>query len=176
VTRTPKPTGERPARAGRRPRPLLFPNAHRTPRLATNLFTPLTSFVGREEEAEALRRMLHVARLIKLTGPSGVGKTRLAVHVTASMLDTFVDGVRLVELAALNDAARLPHAVAAQLGVSETPGQPDAEALTRAAHTRDPRQLRAPCRSLRPVGRCHAAYLTTTEHRGYQPRAAGHPW
>lgn len=132
----PKPSGERPARAGRRRGPLLFPNAHRTPRLATNLFTPLTSFVGREEEAEALRRMLHVARLITLTGPGGVGKTRLAVHVAASLLDTFVDGVRLVELASLNDAARLPQAAAAQLGVSETPGQPDAEALTRALRGR----------------------------------------
>ena len=101
-----------------------------------SLLAPLTSFVGREKEADALRRLLQTTRLVTLTGPGGVGKTRLALHVAASLLDTFADGVRLVELAALSDAVRLPFAVASQLGVADAPGQSDAEALTGALRGR----------------------------------------
>ncbi len=113
----------------------MFPNAGLRPRApvpSTNLSAPLTSFVGREPEVDALRQLLQTVRLVTLTGPGGVGKTRLALHIAATLLDTFADGVRLVELASLSDAARLPYMVASQLGLGEAPGQSDADTFTRA--------------------------------------------
>jgi predicted ATPase/DNA-binding CsgD family transcriptional regulator len=88
-----------------------------------NLPAPLTSFVGREREIAEVERLLAETRLLTLTGPPGVGKTRLALEVAADVLDAFVDGVWLVELAPLPDPALVPQAVAAPLGVREQPGR-----------------------------------------------------
>ncbi|HET7093306.1 MAG TPA: tetratricopeptide repeat protein, partial [Thermomicrobiales bacterium] len=63
-------------------------------------------------------------RLLTLTGPGGVGKTRLALQAAADVLDEFPGGVYLVELAPLTDAALVPAAIAAALGVREEGGQP----------------------------------------------------
>ncbi len=82
-----------------------------------NLPTPLTSFIGREKErAQVKDILLGPARLVSLTGSGGVGKTRLALQVARDVLDSFPDGVWLVELASLTDAALLPQAVVAALG------------------------------------------------------------
>ena len=67
--------------------------------LPNNLPLQMTSFVGREQEVEDVKRLLGQARLVTLTGPGGSGKTRLALHVAAEMLDSYADGVWLVELA-----------------------------------------------------------------------------
>ncbi|MFC8826313.1 BTAD domain-containing putative transcriptional regulator [Streptomyces sp. NPDC057137] len=67
----------------------------------TNLPTPLTEIVGRDEAAASVRDLLGASRLITLTGPGGVGKTRLAVEVARRSSDAYPDGVWLVELAAL---------------------------------------------------------------------------
>ena len=77
----------------------------RTPRRGA-LPTPLTSFVGRERETQAILDLLRRpgVRLITLTGPSGVGKTRLAMHAAAEATGDFPDGVRFVSLAAIRDA------------------------------------------------------------------------
>jgi hypothetical protein len=97
---------------------------------------PLTSFVGREHEIEALVPLLGgappAARLVTLTGAGGVGKTRLALEVAAELLRarTFPDGVWLVDLAALGDARRLAQAVAAVFGLREEPGRGYAVVLT----------------------------------------------
>mgnify|MGYP001282619079 CR=1 FL=1 len=85
----------------------------------------LTSFVGREQEVDALKALLcqQPVRLVTLTGPGGVGKTRLAFQVANAVADRYVDGVWLVELAALTDPALVPGTVAAAFGVREVPGQ-----------------------------------------------------
>ena len=57
-----------------------------------------------------------------VTGPGGSGKTRLAVEVARQVADRFADGAWLVELAPVQDAARVAAAVAAALGVREQPG------------------------------------------------------
>jgi predicted ATPase/DNA-binding NarL/FixJ family response regulator len=73
--------------------------------------------------------LLGQCRLVTVTGPGGVGKTRLAGEVARQVVGRFADGVWLVELAPVGDPALVPAAVAAALGVREQPGVPAAEAL-----------------------------------------------
>jgi predicted ATPase/DNA-binding SARP family transcriptional activator len=75
-------------------------------RLRTNLPVPLTDLVGRAEAVSEVRRLLGSGRLVTLTGPGGVGKTRLAVETAAQLVDRFPDGVWLVELAGLGRPGR----------------------------------------------------------------------
>jgi len=82
-----------------------------------NLPVDLSSFVGREREVAGLRRVLADSRLVTLTGPGGVGKTRLALRAAAEVDRGFRDGVCFVELAGLHDAALVPQTVAAALGL-----------------------------------------------------------
>ncbi|MBI3962615.1 MAG: AAA family ATPase, partial [Deinococcus sp.] len=95
-----------------------------------NLPVPLTRLIGREGEVAAVKRVLGITRLLTLTGAGGCGKTRLALQVAAELVETFANGVWLVELAALADPALVPQVVAAALGVREEPGRPLIETLT----------------------------------------------
>jgi non-specific serine/threonine protein kinase len=94
-----------------------------------NLPIHLTSFIGREKEMAEVKRLLSASRLLTLTGSGGTGKTRLSLHAAADLLDTFSDGVWLVELASLSDPALVPQTVAATLNVREEPGRPIVAAL-----------------------------------------------
>jgi predicted ATPase/DNA-binding CsgD family transcriptional regulator len=89
----------------------------------------LTSFVGRAGAVDEVAGLLNEYRLVMVTGPGGVGKTRLAGEVARRVAGRFADGVWLVELAAVTDPARVPSAVAAALGVRERPGVPAADSL-----------------------------------------------
>jgi AAA ATPase-like protein len=91
----------------------------------------LTSFVGREQEVRAVAGLLGEYRLVTVTGPGGVGKTRLAGEVARQVAARFADGAWLAELAPVRDPARVPAAVAVALGVREQPGVPAAEAVAR---------------------------------------------
>ncbi|MFE6064536.1 BTAD domain-containing putative transcriptional regulator [Streptomyces sp. NPDC056431] len=64
-----------------------------------NLFTPLTGIVGRDAAVAEVRELLTERRLVTLTGPGGVGKTRLAVEAAGRAREEFADGVWLVEFA-----------------------------------------------------------------------------
>jgi predicted ATPase/DNA-binding CsgD family transcriptional regulator len=93
-------------------------------------FSPaLTSFVGRAGAVGEVSGLLDDYRLVTVTGPGGVGKTRLAGEVARRVAGRFADGVWLVELAAVRDPARVPSAVTAVLGVRELPGVPVADSL-----------------------------------------------
>lgn len=83
---------------------------------------PLTSFVGRARERAALAALLAAARLVTVTGPPGVGKTRLALETARAQADAFPDGVWFVPLASLADPARVGAAIAHALGLREAGG------------------------------------------------------
>jgi len=86
---------------------------------------PLTSFVGREREFDAVRALLgrDGMRLLTLTGPGGVGKTRLALRV-AEDLAGFPDGIWFVPLAPVRDSALVAPTIAQALGVRQVADQP----------------------------------------------------
>lgn len=92
-----------------------------------DLPAPRTTLVGRGAALDDLARLVRAERLVTLTGPGGVGKTRLALALAHRLADGSEggapDGVRLVELAALPaDAADLAQAVAAAFGIRQTVG------------------------------------------------------
>jgi predicted ATPase/DNA-binding XRE family transcriptional regulator len=97
----------------------------------TNLPPQLTPFIGRDREVEEARhRLLHPeVRLLTLTGPGGVGKTRLGLEVAGRVLDQFADGVGFVSLAPISDPALVPSAIAQALQVKQGAEQSVAEAL-----------------------------------------------
>jgi predicted ATPase/DNA-binding CsgD family transcriptional regulator len=82
----------------------------------------MTSFVGRADEAGKVAGLLDRYPMVTVTGPGGVGKTRLAGVVAGQVAAGFADGAWLVELAAVQDAAQVPAAVASALGVPQLPG------------------------------------------------------
>jgi non-specific serine/threonine protein kinase len=92
----------------------------------------LTSFVGRSGPVTEIAGLLAKRRLVTVTGPGGVGKTRLVGEVARRVARRFADGAWLVELAPVQDPARVPGTVAAVLGVREEPGVPAVEAMIRA--------------------------------------------
>jgi predicted ATPase len=92
----------------------------------------LTSFVGRDGPVREVAGLLERHRLVTVTGPGGVGKTRLAGQVARAMAGRYADGAWLAELAQTGDPAQVAGVVAAALYVREQPGVPAAAAVARA--------------------------------------------
>jgi predicted ATPase/DNA-binding XRE family transcriptional regulator len=111
---------------------------HELARSAGSLPAPLTSFIGREHEARELRTVLgrDDIRLVTLTGPGGVGKTRLAIHVTAQVCYSFVDGVGAVALDSVVDREGIIEATATALG-TDAAGPVSMESLVVALSNRE---------------------------------------
>src|SRR5579859_584046 len=103
---------------------------------ANTLPIHLTTFSGREQEVSEAKRLLAVTRLVTLTGPGGIGKTRLAIEIARAVHGQFDDGVHVVELASVDDARLVPQAVASAVGVREQSGQALIASLTDALRDR----------------------------------------
>ena len=91
----------------------------------------LASFIGRAGALREVAGLLEEYRLVTVTGPGGMGKTRLAGELARQVAGRFADGAWLAELAAVRDPAQVAAAVAAALGIPEQPGMPAAGALAR---------------------------------------------
>ncbi|MCF3177994.1 LuxR family transcriptional regulator [Streptomyces sioyaensis] len=151
---TPLPTPARAARDGKAPggRPARYCSRacrqrafrqraeQRTPHPAElpgrELPPPLDAFVGRERELARLRTLLRSSRLLTLTGPGGVGKTRLALELAGTVRGSRAGRAQWVELDSLHDGELLPQTLAAALGVRERGGRAGIEALVHALGSR----------------------------------------
>jgi predicted ATPase/DNA-binding CsgD family transcriptional regulator len=110
------------------PRSLARPAAQQLPKLPAET----TPFIGRRQTIEAIKARIHSngVRLLTLTGPGGIGKSRLALRVAGELIEDFADGVLLVQLAPINDSNQVAAAIAQPLGVRETWGRPLMQGLT----------------------------------------------
>jgi non-specific serine/threonine protein kinase len=91
-----------------------------------------TRFFGRATELAAVRDLLLTpdVRLLTLTGPPGIGKTRLALEVVADLREHFPDGMAFIDLTPIRDPALVVHVIAQRLGMVRSPTKPGLEQLT----------------------------------------------
>ncbi len=96
-----------------------------------NLPVPRTGFVGREKEVAAAKELLlrQDVRMVTVTGPGGIGKTRLAVQVASGLVERFPCGTYFVPLSSLNDPSLIASLIVQTLGIREVGGHSPLEVL-----------------------------------------------
>jgi len=99
------------------------------PASSNNLPNPLTQLIGRDQELAEVRQFLATHRLVTLTGPGGVGKTRLAVEIGCESLEAFPDGVWMMSLASLRETDLVLPSIVWVLGLEESVGTSPVDAL-----------------------------------------------
>jgi predicted ATPase/class 3 adenylate cyclase len=111
--------------------PTSFPSLKTLDARINNLPAQPTPLIGRGRELAEVRDLMRTegVRVLTLTGPGGIGKTRLGLQLGAELLDEFEDGVFFVELATITDPTLVASAIAEPLGVMEAPDKPLEESL-----------------------------------------------
>jgi predicted ATPase/class 3 adenylate cyclase len=105
--------------------PSAFPPLRTLEAQPNNLPVQTTTLIGREREvAEITHQLLDDVRLLTLTGPGGIGKTRLAVEVARRLTERGLLSVAFAELAPIADPTLIPHAIAGAVGVRERVDRP----------------------------------------------------
>jgi predicted ATPase/DNA-binding CsgD family transcriptional regulator len=122
----------------------------------------VTGFVGRQRELAALTALLRTARLVTVTGPGGVGKTRVALRAAVRAEGQFADGVCLAELGGLRDPALLPLTVATCLGLPEPDARSGAQAIIDYLRDRELLLILDTCEHL--IGACADLIGTVLRH------------
>lgn len=103
---------------------------HRNPTFAKALLpTPETTFVGRAAELLAVEQGLETGRLLTITGPGGIGKTRLALSAATEGAERWADGVVFVPLAGLDDATLMATRVLESLRIERDDREPNEQLL-----------------------------------------------
>ena len=98
--------------------------------VATSSFpAALTSFVGREAELEEIRALMREQRMVTLTGPGGIGKTRTATQIARDLGDARDGAICFVAFAPIGDPSLVAATIASTLGVQEMPNRPLIETL-----------------------------------------------
>ncbi len=106
----------------------------RAARATHGLPLPTTSLVGRIEELDRIRTGVSAGQLVTVTGPGGVGKSRLCLEVAAELVPLYPDGVHVVELSAVEDAELLVAVALAAVDAKTFPGQQPVDGLVHALH------------------------------------------
>jgi predicted ATPase/class 3 adenylate cyclase len=101
-----------------------FPALRSVDHHPNNLPSQISSFIGRSRELAAVPELLRQHRLVTLVGPGGIGKTRLAVQVAASMVADHAGGTWFVEFANLHDGNLVASTIGRALGVDENQDRP----------------------------------------------------
>ena len=107
------------------------------PASQTNLPRTLPALIGRADELQLLLALVDSQRLVTVVGAGGIGKSRLAQAAAHARIGRWPDGVWMIELAGLSDAALLPHAVAQPLGLNVPEGEASLQTLAEALARRE---------------------------------------
>ncbi len=160
--------------------PADFPALRTLDATPNNLPAQTSDLVGRGPELRAIRDLLQssTVRLVTLTGPGGIGKTRLALQAAADVLDAFPDGMYFVDVSAARDSDAALQSIARTLGVAPSGDEPLGEALAR--HLRTGRRLLlldnfeqvvvAADDIARVLGKCSALKLLVTSREALRVR------
>src|SRR5260370_23981400 len=97
------------------------------PRSPGNVTEPVSELIGRDGELREILSFIQGHRLVTLTGPGGIGKTRLALAAARRLLPQFAEGVWSAELAPLSEPSLVPAAVAATVGLKFPAGEASAD-------------------------------------------------
>lgn len=91
---------------------------------------PVSSFVGRGIEIDAISTLMHSRRLVTITGPPGTGKTRLAIEIADRLLGRFPDGAWFTSLAPVGDPRLVMSTIADVIGAAAPPGTSSVDAVS----------------------------------------------
>jgi class 3 adenylate cyclase len=106
-----------------------FPALRTVDARPNNLPMALTTFVGRERDLSEARRLLGTARLLTVSGPGGIGKTRFAIELAHAAATDFPDGTFFVPFEPVDDPLLVPGTIARTVGIVESGVRPPLELL-----------------------------------------------